>query len=599
MAVAEKKICQNCKNEFLIEPDDFTFYEKMQVPPPTWCPECRMIRRFMFRNGHNLFRRKDAATGKEIFSGIPAKAPLRTYSTDYWNSDAWDPVAYGRECDFNRPFFDQFRELMYAVPWPAKSVLRMVNSDYSDNAGGFKNCYLCFNGDDFENCGYVVTGNLAKDSFDLYEARHTELSYEGYMVDECFKAFYSVNCEECTDVWFSRNLYGCTNCFGCVNLRKKSYHIFNQPYSREAYNEFMAQFRSGSHAAIQEMQAKAQARWLQFPMKYALLINVTNATGEHIERAKNIKCGYAIHEGENLAYSQTLGPPVSDSYDYTVWGASASEMYEALTCGEEVSRIRFSWECWPGSRDIEYSVHCRSSSNLFGCVGLKKKQYCILNKQYSKDDYFKLRNRIIEHMNSMPYVVTRDTGQETWKIVYKYGEFFPPEFSPFAYNETIAQDFFALSEVEAKSKGFLWREPERREYETTINGEDLPDDIKDVQDSILKEIIKCSDCGRAYRVIEMELAFLRRIILPIPRKCPECRFKDRFRFVNSPKFWHAKCQCAGTSSDMRHGTSDMVYTNAVPHFHGDAHCPNEFETSYAPGRPEIIYCEKCYQQEVA
>jgi len=26
--------------------------------------------------------------------------------------------------------------------------------------------------------------------------------------------------------------------------------------------------------------------------------------------------------------------------------------------------------------------------------------------------------------------------------------------------------------------------------------------------------------------------------------------------------------------------------------------PNEFETAYAPDRPEIVYCEKCYQQEV-
>jgi hypothetical protein len=34
------------------------------------------------------------------------------------------------------------------------------------------------------------------------------------------------------------------------------------------------------------------------------------------------------------------------------------------------------------------------------------------------------------------------------------------------------------------------------------------------------------------------------------------------------------------------------------HFHGDKKCEVEFETSYAPDRPEIVYCEKCYQQEV-
>jgi hypothetical protein len=34
------------------------------------------------------------------------------------------------------------------------------------------------------------------------------------------------------------------------------------------------------------------------------------------------------------------------------------------------------------------------------------------------------------------------------------------------------------------------------------------------------------------------------------------------------------------------------------HFHGKEKCKVEFETSYAPERPEIIYCEKCYQREV-
>jgi hypothetical protein len=182
--------------------------------------------------------------------------------------------------------------------------------------------------------------------------------------------------------------------------------------------------------------------------------------------------------------------------------------------------------------------------------------------------------------------------------VYKYGEFFPPEFSPFAYNETIAQDFFPLTKEQAEAKGFLWREPERRNYSITINYDQLPDNIKDVPDSITKEIIGCESCSRPYRIIEMELQFYRRIPLPLPRKCPECRFKDRFKFVNPPKFWPAKCMCAGQKSEARNSKSE-AYENAVPHFHGDAPCPNEFETSYVPSRPEIVYCEKCYQAEVA
>ena len=41
-----------------------------------------------------------------------------------------------------------------------------------------------------------------------------------------------------------------------------------------------------------------------------------------------------------------------------------------------------------------------------------------------------------------------------------------------------------------------------------------------------------------------------------------------------------------------------LYKNFVDHSHGARHCPNEFETSYAPDRAEIVYCESCYQVEV-
>jgi hypothetical protein len=612
----QAKTCQSCKNQFVIEPEDFNFYEKIKVPPPTWCPECRMIRRFVFRNTKNLFRRPEVRARKEVFSLFPRAVPAKIYELDFWNSDGWDPFEYGLDYDFSRPFFEQFREFLYNVPWPARSVINPVNSEYSDNFTDSRNSYLCFNGYSIENSAFVVGFNTVRESFDLNEARHTELSYDGYMIDECFRVFYSVNCEECTDVWFSRNLIGCTNCFGCVNLRNKQYHIFNKPYSKDAYKEYLSKLDFGSLKIIADLRKRASDFWLENPMRFVLAINVVNSTGEHIEHSKNLKYCYTVHEGENLRYCQSV-ESAQDSSDYTMWGTGASRMYECLSCGNQCDNMRSCWECWPSSRDIEYSMFCRSSSDLFGCVGLKKKQYCIFNKQYSKEEYFKLREKIIAHMNEMPY--TDKQGR-----IYKYGEFFPPEFSPFAYNETIAQDFFPLTKEQAEAKGYLWREPETKEFKTTINAGDpapegrgsplsagvrrLPDNIKDVRDDILKEIIGCADCGKAYRIIEMELQFYRRIPLPLPRKCPECRFKDRFKFVNPPKFWPAKCQCGGTKSDSKRITNNSdkssvisreAYANATAHPHGGAPCPNEFETSYAPESPAIIYCESCYNSEVA
>ena len=115
--------CQNCKKTFIIEADDFSFYERMKVPLPAWCPDCRMVRRLSFRNERNLFRRKDAHTGKDSFSGFPAESNLNTYENSYWHSDAWDALEYGVDYDFSKPFFSQFYDLLSRVPLPAKSTL--------------------------------------------------------------------------------------------------------------------------------------------------------------------------------------------------------------------------------------------------------------------------------------------------------------------------------------------------------------------------------------------------------------------------------------------------------------------------------------------
>jgi len=71
---SETKKCQNCKKDLLIELEDFNFYEKIssasggEIPPPTFCPECRFARRMAWRNERALYKRKCDATGINIIS---------------------------------------------------------------------------------------------------------------------------------------------------------------------------------------------------------------------------------------------------------------------------------------------------------------------------------------------------------------------------------------------------------------------------------------------------------------------------------------------------------------------------------------------------
>ncbi len=607
----ETKICQNCKSEFVIEPDDFQFYKRMSVPAPTWCPECRAVRRLIFWNEHNLFRNKDSLTGKGLFSGWPEEAPLKIYEHDYWWSDKWNPLDYGRDYDFSRPFFEQFKELYYSVPWPSRSIRGLINSDYSDKASYLKNCYLCFNAGNGEDCAYGVAFVGMRSSFDFYCTLSSELCYELYRVNNCYQVFFSEEAADCLNSWFLVDCTDCQNCFGCVSLSHKKYHIFNTPYTKEDHEKKLKEFNLGSYQSLLKIKKEFEEFRLHFPVKYIHSTpDCVNISGDYVYWSKNARHCYEVGGVENSKFIHNTSQYVKDSYDYSNWGENVELIYESVNCGDSCHNLKFCFDCWPACRDLEYSVNCHSSSDLFGCVGLKKQQYCILNKEYSKDEYFSLREKIVRHMDEMPYIsrVTSNPagkqasngagkGQETREIVYKYGEFFPPEFSPLAYNETKAQDYYPLSRAAAEARGYFWREPKKREFWIAVPAVDLPDHIKDADESLLAKTIGCLRCGGAFRFIRNEFDFYKRFGLPLPRLCPSCRYAERLKNRNPMKLQKRKCMCTGLQSAK--SQTQIVYENTTRHFHGAEPCPNEFETAYAPERPEIVYCEECYNQEVA
>ncbi len=525
-----------------------------------------------------------------MFAGFAPDVPFPVYERDHWWSDRFDGLEYGRDYDFSQPFFAQFRDLMHAVPWPSRSVIRNVNSDYVDQCGDVKNGYLCFNCDICENIAYVIRGVHVRESYDALQVSNCELVYEGVLLDKCFRTFYSSDCESCTDIWFSRDCVGCNNCFGCVGLRKKSYCIWNQQYTKEEYDRKLAEFRLDSRTALAALRGQA-ARFLEsFPVRYYHGIRNVGSSGDMLNDTKNTLQCWWVWNAEDVHYSQGLYLKATDSYDHSIWGNGSSRVYESLTCGEQVADLKFCFDCWPSCRSLEYCVTCHSCSDCFGCVGLQKRQYCIFNKQYSQEDYFALRAQIVAHMDAMPYLARHEGGGRG--ITYRYGEFFPVEFSPFAYNESMLLDSFPMTKEQAIAEGYRWRDPDVKEFQITCASSALPDRIGDAPDGLAKEIIQCGACSRAYRIVPSELAFLKKNGIALPEQCPDCRHALRFAQVNPPVFAPRACQCAGAAAEKGD------YRNAVRHSHGEDHCPNRFTTAYPEDSPNAIYCEPCYNAEI-
>src|SRR3989339_1862788 len=162
----ETKSCQNCKNNFTVESEDFLFYEKIKVPPPTFCPECRFKRRLMWRNNRSLYSRVCGLCSKKLVSymkddGVPV------YCLSCYPSDNWDQFAHAQEVDFSKSFFEQFKELLQKQPRVAQMVYgSVVNCDYSNSVVDGKNLYLTFSSMSSENIFYSENVDKSKDCFD-------------------------------------------------------------------------------------------------------------------------------------------------------------------------------------------------------------------------------------------------------------------------------------------------------------------------------------------------------------------------------------------------------------------------------------------------
>lgn len=524
--------CLNCSEKFLISDEDLKFYKKMSVPVPKSCSECRQQRRFAYRNEWGLHKRKCDKCGKELISMFSSK-DLTVYCEKCWWADDFDPCKYGQEFDFNKPFFEQMSELLHKVPLPHLINGECENSDYTAYAWKLKNSYLVAASDYCEDCMYSTYLFRSKDCVDCLFVNDSELLYQCIDCKKCYGSSFLQNCQELNDCSFCFDCRSCHDCLGCVGLRQKHNCIFNKEYLKEEYEKEKLEFFS-HNKNLENLREQFQKFKLKFPHKYAEIENCENCSGDHLMSSKNCNNSFDLVECEDLNYCE-LGLKAKDCMDCT--GVTPSELcYETIASPENYF-LKFSAAIWPKSSYLEYCIFVRASNNCFGCVSLHKNQYCILNKQYTKEEYEELVPKIIEHMGN----------------TQQYGEFFPINIAPFNYNETLAQDYFPLSKEEILENDWKWFEEENPDFSGDSDN-----------------VFICEVTGKPYRIVAKEFNFYKKLKLPLPKRSPLQRHKDRMSLRNPRKLWNSKCSS----------------------------CGRDIMTSYKNDGKEKIYCEECYLKGV-
>ena len=549
----ENKICQSCKNNFIIEPDDFGFYEKMKVSPPEICPICRQQLRMLFRNFKTLYRRPSDKSGEMVVSVYSPEAPFPVYSVSEWWSDDWDAMDYGIDFDNKKSFFTQLLQIFNTAPRAAVMNSQTENCEYSNQINQSKNCYLIFGGLDDEDCDYGHIVWNCRDSVDNLYLFKSETCYESIDCLGSAKLFYSQECESCVDSVGLFDCRNCLNCIGCVGQVNKSYHIFNKPVTKEKYKEFLLKYPLNEKSSIDYILKERNALRKKLPQRAFFGSRNNDVSGNHIYNAHNVHYSFDIKSGENSKFCFTVRKAI-DSYDLSFTG-EAEECYQALTMLDS-NKVIGSQQI-VDSHDIYYSEHCYNCDNLVGCYGLRKKSYCILNKQYSKEEYEKIKNQIINQLKE----------RKEW------GNFFPKNLTPFGYNEAIVNEYMPLDKESALALGFTWKD--NIPYTTgqgTIEYKNLPKTPAEYNNNLINEILTCDSCNKNYKLINREINFYKRNKLSLPSQCFNCRHAIRMGKRNLRNLWTGRC----------------------------AKCDNEILTSYKPEDQKIykIYCEKCYRQEV-
>jgi hypothetical protein len=540
--------CSVTGKQFVVNDWEQEHLKKFDVPLPTLCASERHRRRLAHRNERKIYNDVCDLTGKPMISLYSPDKDFKVYSPDAWWGDDWDPRDYGQDYDFEKPFFEQFAELTKKVPRLALMNKQGVNSDYCNITIGNKNCYLIFGGDYNEDSMYSLFNMHCRDTSDGYWVNNSELAYDSIDCINCYNIKYCQNANGCSDGTFLFECRNCQNCFGCVGLNGKKYHIFNKAYSKEEYEKKMKDYRLDSWNAVQKLKKEFAEFKLTFPHRFANIVNAENCSGADIAKAKNCDNCYRVEDVEDMK-DVYLSINAKDLMSSDHVGHGGELYYEMLGSIEGYNNALcvFVWM----SSNVFYSSMVDSCHDLFGCISMRRNEYCILNKQYTKAKYEEMVPKIIEHMKS--------NGE--------WGEFFPISISPFAYNESVAQDFFPMTKDEILAKEWKWMDEEVREIGV---GTEVPDSILDVDDGVIGKALVCEKTGRPYQIIETELAFYKKMGVPVPRWAPETRHQARIAMMNPIQTWKREC----------------------------AKCGAGIETSYAPERPEIVYCEECYLKEV-
>jgi len=280
-------------------------------------------------------------------------------------------------------FIEEYEKLKKKFPRPAQIANSVENCEWADHIYSSQNCYWCFDSTEISDCLYDFGGwqekgaidtlwnAICENCFEVADSINSNSCYFSHYMERCYNMYYSFNCGDCHD------------CFGCSQLMNKSFCIFNGQYTEEEYRNKLPELKKMS---AEEAIAKAKEVENKFPKIQSYFSDNENSEYvDYVYKSRNSyycfdatlleDCGYVTNSNESKdTWESTFCMGVEHCCE-------AVDSNECFNCFE----IQDCSRCY----DSAYLYHCEDTNNCFMCTNLNNAKHCILNIQYTPDEYAK------------------------------------------------------------------------------------------------------------------------------------------------------------------------------------------------------------------
>jgi hypothetical protein len=309
------------------------------------------------------------------------------------------------------------------------------------------------------------------------------------------------------DSCFLFDCRNCKNCFGATNKRKREYLWFNEQLSKEEWERRRLQVDLGKRSVEQAMIGKFEALLISdtvWPENFNE--KTEKSSGEYLTNALNCSLcffadGSCVH---NYQTAWLFGDSQENAFDWCPCDSCQTCFCALVYFSNE---LKFCFRC-RACDSCEYCMMCTDCKNCFACIGLSRKEFCIFNKQYSEEEYWKqvddLKCTMLDH------------GE--------YGKFFPPEFSTTYPPEGGAVIYCGVDEQELSVLGGNKFDPnaqgatkkESIDVSSIHHVKEIPDSVDDLIDDWIGAPIYDEQAKRTFSFLRPEVEYYRQFRIAPP-----------------------------------------------------------------------------------